>query len=78
MLALGSPGGATIITTVLQVLLERVDLGKPVVCPRRSPRRGVSNRNRATTLERRARVPRHAGGGGARALGWKLPTAPGP
>ena len=31
LLALGSPGGSTIITTVLQTLLNRVDLGMPLV-----------------------------------------------
>jgi len=41
-LALGSPGGSTIITTVLQVLVERVDLGRTlpeaVAAPRASQR----------------------------------------
>lgn len=44
-LALGSPGGATIITTVLQVLTEYVDRGLPLVdaiaAPRLSSRNGV-------------------------------------
>ena len=38
LLAVGSPGGSTIITTVLQVLVDRLDLG--LHCPRRSPIRG--------------------------------------
>ena len=42
MLALGSPGGSTIITTVLQVLMNRLDLGmslpKAVAAPRASQR----------------------------------------
>lgn len=29
-LALGSPGGATIITTVLQILVNHIDLGMPI------------------------------------------------
>src|SRR5262249_1876649 len=41
-LALGSPGGATIITTVLQILLNRLDLGmslaEAVAAPRASQR----------------------------------------
>ena len=40
-LALGSPGGATIITTVLQVLVNRIDLGmtlpEAMAAPRASP-----------------------------------------
>ncbi len=42
-LALGSPGGSTIITTVLQVLLNRVDLGMNLVDAVRAPR--ASQRN---------------------------------
>jgi gamma-glutamyltranspeptidase/glutathione hydrolase len=42
-LALGSPGGATIITTVLQVLTERVDRGRPLVDAVAAPR--LSSRN---------------------------------
>lgn len=46
VLALGSPGGATIITTVLQVLTERLDRGLPLVkaiaAPRLSSRNGKS------------------------------------
>jgi gamma-glutamyltranspeptidase/glutathione hydrolase len=48
LLALGSPGGSMIITTVLQVLLERLDLGatlpQAIVAPR------ASQRNTATTV----------------------------
>jgi gamma-glutamyltranspeptidase / glutathione hydrolase len=43
-LAVGSPGGATIITTVAQVLLDRIALGRPlpeaVAAPRLSQRNG--------------------------------------
>ncbi|QCB93060.1 gamma-glutamyltransferase [Cellulomonas shaoxiangyii] len=42
LLALGSPGGSTIITTVLQVLVNRLDLGmrldEAVAAPRATPR----------------------------------------
>lgn len=45
-LALGSPGGSTIITTVLQTILNRIDLGMDVsealAAPRTSPRNGAT------------------------------------
>jgi gamma-glutamyltranspeptidase / glutathione hydrolase len=45
-LALGSPGGATIITTVLQILLDRIDLGmtlpEAIADPRASQRNAVN------------------------------------
>jgi gamma-glutamyltranspeptidase/glutathione hydrolase len=44
-LALGSPGGATIITTVLQVLLNRIDLGRTLAEAIADPR--ASQRNTA-------------------------------
>ena len=46
-LALGSPGGATIITTVLQILLDRVDLGLTLPQAIADPR--ASQRNAANT-----------------------------
>jgi gamma-glutamyltranspeptidase/glutathione hydrolase len=46
-LALGSPGGATIITTVLQILLDRVDLGMTLPQAIADPR--ASQRNSAST-----------------------------
>ena len=46
VLALGSPGGSTIITTVLQVLVEHLDLGRSlpqaVAAPRASQRNGTT------------------------------------
>ncbi|GAA2927374.1 gamma-glutamyltransferase [Streptomyces enissocaesilis] len=47
LLALGSPGGATIITTVLQTLTGHLDRGLPLVEAIASPR--ASQRNAATT-----------------------------
>jgi len=44
--ALGSPGGATIITTVLQTLLNRIDLGMSISDALAAPR--ASQRNSAT------------------------------
>jgi gamma-glutamyltranspeptidase/glutathione hydrolase len=46
-LALGSPGGATIITTVLQILVNRIDLGMNLPDAIASPR--ASQRNTSTT-----------------------------
>jgi len=47
LLALGSPGGPTIITTVLQVLVNRLDLGMTLPEAVAAPR--ISQRNSATT-----------------------------
>lgn len=47
-LALGSPGGSTIITTVIQVLMNRIDLGMSLQDAVAAPR--ASQRNSATTL----------------------------
>ncbi|MFG2193541.1 gamma-glutamyltransferase [Streptomyces sp. NPDC048639] len=47
VVALGSPGGATIITTVLQTLTGHLDRGLPLVDAIAAPR--VSQRNAATT-----------------------------
>jgi gamma-glutamyltranspeptidase/glutathione hydrolase len=46
-LALGTPGGATIITTVLQILLDRIDFGLSLPDAIAAPR--ASNLNSATT-----------------------------
>lgn len=47
VLAVGSPGGATIITTVLQTLLGNLDRGLPLVDAIAAPR--ASQRNQSTT-----------------------------
>jgi gamma-glutamyltranspeptidase/glutathione hydrolase len=47
LLAVGSPGGSTIITTVLQVLIDRLDLGLTLPQAIADPR--LSQRNTATT-----------------------------
>lgn len=47
LLAVGSPGGATIITTVLQTLVNRLDLGMSLPDAVAAPR--LSQRNSATT-----------------------------
>jgi len=48
VLAVGSPGGSMIITTVLQVLLERLELGQTLPEAVAAPR--ASQRNTATTI----------------------------
>jgi gamma-glutamyltranspeptidase/glutathione hydrolase len=47
-LALGSPGGSTIITVVLQLLIDRLDLGATLPQAIAAPR--ASQRNTTTTL----------------------------
>ncbi|WP_329112775.1 gamma-glutamyltransferase [Streptomyces sp. NBC_01353] len=47
LIAVGSPGGSTIITTVLQTLVNRVDLGMSLPEAVAAPR--ISQRNRTTT-----------------------------
>jgi gamma-glutamyltranspeptidase / glutathione hydrolase len=69
VLALGSPGGATIITTVLQVLLERLDLGRSLPEAIAAPR--VSNRNGATT-EAGPAFLRRPEAAALTGRGWKL------
>jgi gamma-glutamyltranspeptidase / glutathione hydrolase len=69
VLALGSPGGATIITTVLQVLLERLDLGRSLPEAIAAPR--VSNRNGATT-EAEPAFLRRPEAAALTGRGWKL------
>ena len=46
-LAVGSPGGSTIITTVLQILIDRLDLGLTLPQAIADPR--LSQRNTSTT-----------------------------
>jgi gamma-glutamyltranspeptidase/glutathione hydrolase len=48
LLAVGSPGGSMIITTVLQILLDRLDLGATLPEAIAAPR--ASQRNTATTV----------------------------
>lgn len=46
-LAIGSPGGASIITTVLQILVDKIDFGMSLADAIAAPR--ASQRNSATT-----------------------------
>jgi gamma-glutamyltranspeptidase/glutathione hydrolase len=56
LLAVGSPGGATIITTVLQVLLNRLDLGmtlsEAIAAPRASQRNAPAGEAEPAFLDR--------------------------
>ena len=56
LLALGSPGGSTIITTVLQTLLNRIDfnqdLATAIAAPRATPRNGATTQAEPAFLER--------------------------
>jgi gamma-glutamyltranspeptidase/glutathione hydrolase len=56
-LALGSPGGSTIITTVLQMLVDRVDRGMTLPQAIADPR--ASNRNTAVTTAEPAFITRY-------------------
>jgi gamma-glutamyltranspeptidase/glutathione hydrolase len=64
-LALGSPGGATIITTVLQLLVNRIDLGMSLPAAMAAPR--ASQRNSATPQAEPAFISGY--GGSLTALG---------
>ncbi|MCU7821781.1 gamma-glutamyltransferase [Kitasatospora sp. DSM 101779] len=73
LFAAGSPGGATIITTVLQVLLGRIDRGLTLEQAIAAPR--ASQRNAATTAAEAGflALPERAG---LEALGQVLATSP--
>ncbi len=73
VLALGSPGGATIITTVTQVLTEYLDRGLPLVQAIASPR--ISSRNGATT-DAEPTVVAGPDGAALTALGHQLKSVP--
>jgi len=74
-LAVGSPGGATIITTVLQILIERLDRGRTLPKAIAAPR--ASQRNASTTQAERAFIDSY--GTALQALGhsFALPAPPG-
>lgn len=70
-LALGSPGGSTIITTVLQTIVNRLDLGMSLPEALAAPR--ASLRNTATVTAEPAYIAEH--GAGLSALGYALTPA---
>jgi gamma-glutamyltranspeptidase/glutathione hydrolase len=73
-LAVGSPGGSTIITTVLQILLNRVDLGMTLPQAVAAPR--ATQRNTAQTFAEQAFIDRY--GAALKAKGQDLAVFPGP
>ncbi len=73
VLALGSPGGATIITTVTQVLLGHLDRGLPLVDAIAAPR--LSSRNGASSQAEPA-IFNGPDGAGLVALGHTLSATP--
>ncbi|WP_405088930.1 gamma-glutamyltransferase [Microbispora sp. NBC_01389] len=74
LLAVGSPGGATIITTVLQILVNRLDFGMSLPDAVAAPR--ASQRNTAATQAEPAFTQRY--GAELTALGHTLTDVPGP
>jgi gamma-glutamyltranspeptidase/glutathione hydrolase len=74
LLAVGSPGGSTIITTVLQILLNRLDLGMSLPAAIAAPR--ATQRNTATTQAEQAFIDKY--GAALTAKGQKLELFPGP
>ncbi|WP_424529373.1 gamma-glutamyltransferase [Sphaerisporangium viridialbum] len=74
ILAVGSPGGATIITTVLQILVNRYEFGMSLPDALAAPR--ASQRNTAATQAEQAFIDRY--GAGLTAKGHTLTIAPGP
>ena len=59
LLAVGSPGGSTIITTVLQILLDRLDFGMSLPDAIAAPR--ASQRNTSTTSAEPAFISQYGG-----------------
>ncbi|MCW2918839.1 MAG: gamma-glutamyltransferase [Actinomycetia bacterium] len=73
-LAVGSPGGSTIITTVLQILLNRLDLGMNLPAAIAAPR--ATQRNTAATLAEQAFLDQY--GAALTAKGQSIQLFPGP
>jgi len=72
--AVGSPGGSTIITTVLQILLNRIDFGMTLPQAVDAPR--ASQRNTAATVAEQPFIDQY--GAGLTAKGQSLVVYPGP
>ncbi|MDL4817954.1 gamma-glutamyltransferase [Actinomadura opuntiae] len=73
-LALGTPGGSTIITTVLQILVNRIDLGMDLPAALAAPR--ATQRNTPQVFAEQAFIDRY--GRGLAARGHRLEVFPGP
>jgi gamma-glutamyltranspeptidase / glutathione hydrolase len=74
LLALGSPGGSTIITTVLQILINRLDLGMDLPAALAAPR--ATQRNTPQTFAEQGFIDQY--GAGLTALGHDIALFPGP
>lgn len=74
LLAVGSPGGSTIITTVLQILMNRIDLGMTLPEAVEAPR--ATQRNTAQTAAEQAFIDKY--GTALKAKGQDLILFPGP
>ncbi len=74
LLAVGSPGGSTIITTVLQILMNRIDLGMSLPEAIDAPR--ATQRNTAQTAAEQAFIDRY--GAALKAKGQDFVLFPGP
>jgi gamma-glutamyltranspeptidase/glutathione hydrolase len=74
MLAVGTPGGSTIITTVLQILMNRVDLGMDLPTALAAPR--ATQRNTPQVFAEQAFIDRY--GRDLAARGHRLELFPGP
>ncbi|MDN3353314.1 gamma-glutamyltransferase [Actinomadura sp. DC4] len=74
LLAVGSPGGSTIITTVLQILMNRIDLGMTLPEAVEAPR--ATQRNTAQTAAEQAFIDRY--GAALKARGQDFIVFPGP
>lgn len=74
LLALGSPGGSTIITTVLQILMDRLDLGMSLPEAVAAPR--ATQRNTPQVFAEQAFMDRY--GQALAAKGHQLALFPGP
>ncbi|MFG1999776.1 gamma-glutamyltransferase [Spirillospora sp. NPDC048911] len=74
MLAVGTPGGSTIITTVLQILLNRIDLGMDLPTALAAPR--ATQRNTPAVFAEAAFIKLY--GEALTARGHKLEPFPGP
>ncbi|HEY8482381.1 MAG TPA: gamma-glutamyltransferase [Spirillospora sp.] len=73
-LALGTPGGSTIITTVLQILMNRIDLRMDLPAALSAPR--ATQRNTPEVFAEPAFIERH--GAALAARGHRLEAFPGP
>jgi gamma-glutamyltranspeptidase/glutathione hydrolase len=74
LLAVGSPGGSTIITTVLQILMNRIDLGMTLPQAVDAPR--ATQRNTPQTFAEQAFIDQY--GAALKAKGQDLTLFPGP